>query len=253
VGVNDDVIEALREQQDELEGLIGSLDQEGWRRPSRCEGWSVADVVLHLAQTDELAIASAEGRFGDVIAALAGGDAVVSSIDEGVDVMVARERDIAPAELLERWRRAAHGFADLAADDPHRRVTWVAGDMTLRTLATTRLSETWIHTVDVAAGLGVDLAPTDRLWHIARLAWRTVPYAFARDGAALTGPVAFELRGPNGDDWTFAPDVPAATVVRGEAIDLCGVAGQRRDAADTGLRAEGPDADAVLALVRTYA
>ena len=43
------------------------------------------------------------------------------------------------------------------------------------------------------------------------------------------------------------------TTVTGDALDLCLVAGQRADAADTGLVAEGPDASDVLALVRTFA
>ena len=41
--------------------------------------------------------------------------------------------------------------------------------------------------------------------------------------------------------------------MRGDAVDLCLVAGQRADAADTGLVAEGPDGAEVLALVRTFA
>jgi uncharacterized protein (TIGR03084 family) len=129
----------------------------------------------------------------------------------------------------------------------------VAGQLTIRTLTTTRLAETWIHSGDVAAALGVQLAPSDRLRHIARLAWRTLPYAFARDGRALGGPVAFELRGPSGDEWRFEPDEPARTVVRGEAYELCLVAARRVDPRATSLEAEGPDGEAVLALVRTYA
>ncbi len=62
------------------------------------------------------------------------------------------------------------------------RVTWVSGQLSLHTLTATRLSEAWIHTGDIASALGVDLAPTDRLRHIARLAWRTLPYAFDRAG-----------------------------------------------------------------------
>ena len=53
---------ALEEQHAELAGLLEGLDDDGWAAPSRCEGWTVADVVLHLAQTDEMALASAEGR-----------------------------------------------------------------------------------------------------------------------------------------------------------------------------------------------
>jgi hypothetical protein len=88
---------------------------------------------------------------------------------------------------------------------------------------------------------------------VARLAWRTVPYAFARAGRELSGPVAFELRAPDGSTWSFAGDEPAATTITGDALDLCTVAGQRADAATTSLQGEGPDATAVLELVRTFA
>ncbi len=143
--------------------------------------------------------------------------------------------------------------AALLARLPADRVTWIVGDMAARTLATTRLAETWIHTGDVADGLGIDLAPTDRLWHIARLAWRTLPYAFDRAGHPPPGPVAFELTAPSGAAWSFAPDTPPATVVRGSGVELCQVASRRVEPSATGLVAEGPDGDAVLALVRTWA
>ena len=57
------IVTALEEQHAELAALLDGLDDRDWERPTRCEGWAVADVVLHLAQTDELALASARGRF----------------------------------------------------------------------------------------------------------------------------------------------------------------------------------------------
>ena len=250
----DAVVTALAEQHAELSALLVGLDEPGWQRPSRCEGWTVADVVLHLAQTDELALASARGRFREAVAGLAGDVAPASSIDDGADLMVARERGRPAAEIEARWRSGAEELAKvLRASDPGRRVVWVAGELSARTLATTRLAETWIHTGDVAAAFGRVLAPTDRLRHVARLAWRTLPYAFARAGRELTGPVAFELRGPDGSAWDFVPDSPPLTTIRGDGVELCLVAARRVEPRDTGLRGEGPDTGAVLELVRTYA
>ena len=137
--------------------------------------------------------------------------------------------------------------------DPHQRVTWVAGELSVRTLATTRLAETWIHSGDVAFAFGAPPSATDRLRHIARLAWRTLPYAFAQAGRELAGPVAFELRGPSGDPWDFLPDAPPVTVVRGDALDLCLLAARRAEPGATSLQGDGPDVDDVLELVRTYA
>jgi len=250
----DDVITALAEQQDELSMLLRGLDARGWERPSRCEGWSVADVVLHVAQTNEMAIGSAQGRFGTAMAQLTDGLEPAADIDEGADLMVQRDRGLSPDAILERFEAGGRELVELLrASDPHRRVPWVAGELSIRTLATTRLAETWIHTGDVAHALGVDLPLTGRLRHLARLAWRTLPYAFARDGRTMSGPVAFELVGPDGDAWTFTPDEPAVTTIRGPGADLVLVAARRVDPQDTALDGDGPDVDAVLALVRTYA
>ena len=49
------------------------------------------------------------------------------------------------------------------------------------------------------------------------------------------------------------PSITDQQIVTGTAIELCTVAGQRAAAADTGLRATGPDAHDVLRLVRTFA
>ena len=244
----------LEAQQAELTGLLEPLDDAAWQRPTPCEGWDVADVVLHLVQTNRMAQGSHDGRFDEVLAGLLEGAGPAADVDEGAARMVERERGLPPAALLGRWRTEA---ADLAASlrngDPDEKVTWVAGQLRRRTLAVTRLAETWIHTGDVATALGVALEPTARLRHVARLAWRTLPYAFERAGRTLQGPVAFDLTGPDGDAWRFDGPDPAATVVRGPGAELCAVAGRRIDPATTALTAEGPNADAVLALVRTYA
>ena len=137
--------------------------------------------------------------------------------------------------------------------DLSTRVTWVAGELSARSLATTRLAETWIHTGDVAGALGVSLVPGDRLRQIARLAWRTLPYAFATADLTMSGPVEFRLVAPGGESWDFVPDEPAVTSISGSAVELCDVAARRADPSSTSLHGHGPDADSVLALVRTYA
>jgi uncharacterized protein (TIGR03084 family) len=250
----DAIVTALAEQQAELAGLLAPLDERGWQRPSPCEGWTVADVVLHLAQTDELALASVQGRFNDVMGELAGGMGSAGTVDDGAALMVEQERGQPASALRDRWQCGADTLRDaFDACDLHERVVWVAGQLSARTLATTRLAETWIHTGDVADALGTSLAPTDRLWQIARLAWRTLPYAFAREGRELAGPVTFELRAPSGEAWDFVPDDEPLTVIRGDAVELCLVAARRVAPEDTELRGDGPDAEALLELVRTYA
>ena len=42
----DEVVDALRDQLDELDTLVSGLDDTGWVKPSACPGWSVADVLV---------------------------------------------------------------------------------------------------------------------------------------------------------------------------------------------------------------
>jgi uncharacterized protein (TIGR03084 family) len=250
----DPVVDALAAQQAELSALLGGLAAADWRAPTRCDGWDVSDVVLHLAQSNEMAIGSATGRFAVVLATLTDSIGSTGSVDDGVAKMVERERGLTPAELEERWTAGATRLLEvLAAIDLSTRVQWAVGLLSARTLATTRQAETWIHTVDVAEAVGITLPPTDRLQFIARLAWRTLPYAFSSAGRTLAGPVAFHLLSPGGEPWDFVPDEPPVTTITGPAVELCAVAARRLDPSATTLSAVGPDADAVLALIRTYA
>jgi uncharacterized protein (TIGR03084 family) len=250
----DELVDALADQQAELGTLLRGLTESDWRLPTRCQGWDVADVVTHLSQTDAMAVDSAGGHFAPVTADPFTDTALSASIDVGAAHLVEDARGVPYDELFRRWSTGASRLVEiLAAMDLSTRVTWVAGTLSARTLVTTRLAETWIHTGDVAAGLSVTLPDTDRLRPIARLAWRTLPYAFASAGRTMAGPVAFHLSSPDGGLWDFVPDHPAVTTISGSASELCTVAARRIDPSATGLWGEGPDVEAVLALLRTYA
>ena len=55
------IFEDLEAEQDRLDGILAGLDEAQWTSPSAAAGWTVADVVLHLAQSDEAVVASAAG------------------------------------------------------------------------------------------------------------------------------------------------------------------------------------------------
>src|SRR5947209_3219318 len=92
----DEVLTALAGQDDELDELIGGLDESGWARPSRCPDWSISDVVLHLAQTNEMTAASAERRLTEAAAAFGNpaGAKPAATVDDlaGLAVAAARGR-----------------------------------------------------------------------------------------------------------------------------------------------------------------
>ena len=219
---------ALAEQQAELSGLLANLDEHDWQRPSPCEGWTVADVVLHMVQTNALAIASARDEFPSAAGEMASGARSEMTVDDAAALAVERERGEPGAVLRARWQEGADELLEvLGTSDPSKRVTWVAGQLSVRTLTTTRLAETWIHANDVADALGVQLTPAPRLKDVARLAWRTLPYAFARPAVSCTGRSPFssavptERRGPSRPTTSQSPR-SAATASNSASSRLVG-------------------------------
>jgi uncharacterized protein (TIGR03084 family) len=240
--VTDDfVAETLR-----LQGILGLLTQAQWRAGSGAAGWSVADVVLHLAQSDESVVASASG--GDYQARVAG----AGTVDDWAARLVEAERTT-PDLVFARWREARDAAVEALRDaDQDRPLPWVSGPVKPATLTTTRLAEYWAHGLDITEPLGIDFPDTSRLRHIAWLAHRTLPYALSRAGQTPAA-VRCSLTAPDeATTWTFGPD-DADSEISGSAAAFCRVAAQRLDPADSGLRATGPHGPAALRVVRTYA
>ena len=239
--MDDFVAEALR-----LQGILGLLTQAQWQADSLADGWSVADVVLHLAQSDEAVAASADGADHRADVAAAG------TVDDWAARLVEAERTT-PDLVFARWREARDTAVEaLRAADPELPLPWVAGPMKPATIATTRLAEYWAHGLDITQPLGLDFPDTDRLRHIAWLAHRTLPYALSRAGAEPAA-VRCSLTAPDeATTWTFGPD-DADSEITGSAGAFCRVAAQRLDPADSGLRATGPHGATALRVVRTYA
>ena len=240
------IFDDLEAEQERLEAILDGLDAAAWRSPSAAEGWSVADVVLHLAQTEDAVVVSAAGGDGfDLMRPESTG------VDDAAERMVQAER-AEPAVVFERWkagRRAA--LAALRTADPQKPIPWVATRLKPATLATTRLAEHWAHGLDITGPLGAPLPDTDRLRHIAWLAHGTLPYAFAL-ASQEAHPVYCELVGPSGDIWRYGP-TDADSTITGPAGAFCRVGAQRLAPQDSGLLAEGPNGQAALRVLRTYA
>jgi uncharacterized protein (TIGR03084 family) len=242
------IFEDLAAEEDRLEKILSGLDEAQWASASAADGWTIADVVLHLAQSEEAAAATA--THGTLRGAL--GTVPGDTTDERADAAVRAER-AAPAEVFARWQRARQAaLAAMRDADPDLAVQWMVGTIKPATLATTRLAEHWAHGLDIAGPLGADFPDTDRLKHIAWLAHRTLPYALSLAGEP-TAPVRCELTAPDGEQvWRFGP-AKAESAITGAAGEFCRVAAQRLDPARSGLQASGPAGATALHLVRTYA
>jgi uncharacterized protein (TIGR03084 family) len=249
------IFDDLDAEQQRLDEILARLDDQQWAAPSRAEGWTIADVMLHLAQSEEAVVFTAAATEWPG-AEWPGAD--IANRPDGLNVddfaaEAVRVERATTEPVLTRWRRArSAGLAALRAADPRQPLRWVEAPLKPATLATTRLAEHWAHGLDITVALGIDFPDNERLRHIAWLAHRTLPYAFALAGQP-PGDLSCVLTAPNGSDiWSFGPP-GAPSVITGPAGAFCRVAAQRLAPEQSGLQATGPDADAALHLLRTYA
>jgi uncharacterized protein (TIGR03084 family) len=241
-----DVIGDLEAELQRIEELLSSLDEPSWLAPSAAAGWSNADVVLHLAQSEEAVIDSTQGR-----SLLEGRAFVGNSVDEIMNNWVASER-ASPDVVFARWRTAWRGAVQgLRAADPQQPLPWVAAPLKPNAMATTRLAEHWAHILDVAGPLGLDYPDTDRLQHIAWLAYRTLPYSFGVAGEEAAD-VYVELTAPSGATWTYGSPESASSI-RGDAGAFCRVGARRLAAEESGLQTTGPAGATAIRVLRNYA
>jgi uncharacterized protein (TIGR03084 family) len=246
------IIDDLQAEQEALESVLVELGESDWAAPSAADGWTVADVVLHLAQTEEAVVHSLRNdgtRLAEYWRHLT--TSVDGTVDGAMGALVRSERGPGRA-VLDRWAAARRCALDaLRRADPHRPAPWVATPLKPRTLATTRLAEHWAHALDVTAALGIHYPDTDRLRHIAWLGHATLPYAFGLAGYERHD-VYCELTAPDGTLWRFGPSF-AASWVTGPASAFCRVGARRLLPETEELVTTGRHAALALQVLRNYA
>jgi len=232
----------LAAEQATLDDLLARTPADRWRTPTPAAGWDVADTMWHLLTAERAALVS---------------------LTDDQDWLADRPRhdvgprpDMEPADLLAEWRVARGATLDACARREGRaRVPWGGRRMSVRSLATARLMETWAHGLDCFAALEVQPVDTDRILHVAWLGWRSLPYAFAVNGEQPAAPpdqLRLELRAPSGVTWTLGPDKCSAAV-RGEAGVWCRVVTHRwRQPRPPPLEAEGALAEQAVAIAQAF-
>ena len=244
------VLDDLRDESAELDGLVGELSAERWAVDTPAAGWTIAHQIAHLAWTDQAALLAVTDA--DAFAAHAA--VALKSPETFVDDGAREGAAVPPGELLASWRDGREALQRaLRAAPAGARFPWYGPPMSAASVATARIMETWAHGQDVADTLGVRRTPTDRLRHVARIGVRARNYAYAVRG--LTPPAEefrVELHAPGGDLWTYGPE-DAAQRVTGPALDFCLLATRRVHRDDVAVRAEGPDAEHWLTIAQAFA
>jgi len=225
-----DQLDPLTRQRRRLEGVLEDLQPQDWRTQSRCTGWSVQDVVAHLAGVNTFWTASVRaGLAGRPTRVLANFDPVATP-----EQMVAPTRDLVPQAVLAQFVSSNRELMDALGELDDEGWAAIAetppGHLPIRLLASHALWDSWVHERDIVLPLGrVQPRHPDEvrasLGYVCALAAALVVLtgsAPARSlGVVAEDPVVrLVLRLSEGVEVHDVAPPPGAPVLRGDAVAL---------------------------------
>jgi len=242
-----EILTDLKAEQEALDRFLSSLSEPQWDLPSPAEGWTLRDSVSHIAHIDEVAVSLLRGDNSPLEEA--------AKVGFGFsNIGLQKGRLMKPSGVLIWWREVRSVMMEeLSRCDPKKRIPWFAMPMGARAFATARLMETWAHGLDCFDTVGALPEDTDRLRHIALLAYMARPYAYQVNGLQFPGtPLRLELVLPSGMPWSQGEE-NARDRIKGKASEFCRVAVRRRHWKDMSLEIEGNEAKRFIEIIQTYA
>jgi len=246
------VSDALREEGDNLYGLLKDEPASVFDHKTAFKDWTVWDVIAHLHVSDLQGLASAKGE--ETFKAEA--KPMIAAMKEGRSLIeYTRERcaGISGADLFARWHETFGEMCDrFDALDPDARLKWFGPDMGLRMFATARQMETWAHASEIYDLLGKTRVETDRIQNIVVIGIKTYKFAYAIRGKEAPEPQPYvKLTAPSGAVWEFGE--PGENAIVGTAVDFAHTVTQSRNVADTDLTVTGPIAQDWMSIAQCFA
>ncbi len=196
-GRPDDVLAGVTRQRRRLEATLATLDDDEWSSASRCDAWTVQDVIAHVIGVNTFWHTS-------VTAGLAGTPTrILTGFDPAATppLMVDSMRALTPAEVLDQFVSSNDAFLDAIAELDESEWSILAeapaGHLPIRLLAHHALWDCWIHERDIVLPLG--LTPPvepDEVGACLRFATALSPAFAISAGRAPNGVFAVEASEP---------------------------------------------------------
>ncbi len=220
----DIAVPAIRQRR-RLATTLATFTDEQWAHPSRCEGWSNRDVIVHLDSTNSFwALAISAGLQGAPTQFLATFDPVASPAQ-----LVAGAADRTTEEVLASFTASASALADLWAslgDDG-----WAAtaeappGHVSVSIVTHHALWDSWVHERDILLPLGIAPAEeADEIEACLRYAASLGPAFAVNNGTALRGFLGINVTQPS----------VSAVVEVGDHVHVCCIGEPEPDVTLTG-------------------
>lgn len=193
----------LDDEAGRLDAFLSGLGGSGWQRASRCAGWTVRDVLGHLAAGEDYHRACLDGTVAAFLASFAGRGG--TDLDSVNALGVAGYAALSPEQVLARWRAASAGNRRRFRERADGVVDTSVGDYPCRWQAFHVAAELATHADDIGV-------PVTHDEHGQRTAWRA---RYSRFALAEAKP-RLEIRHAGGR--TTVTDGPTAAEIDDEDL-----------------------------------
>lgn len=227
--IGDPAVPLVRQRR-RLGTILRALDGDQWAASSRCDAWSVRDVVAHLTGVDQFWLLAITGALnGEPTRFLEGFDPVATP-----PLLVDGMADVAPDALLARYLDGVDALA--AVVEPLDGAQWLLpgeappGHMALHGLARHALWDAWTHERDIVVPLGLShTEEDDEIRACLEYAASIGPAFLAMNGSTRPGAIAIDGSDPSvhvvvvlGETVVVhADEAPAdAVTIEGRSVDL---------------------------------
>lgn len=214
-GRPDDQLAPATRQRRRLERTLATLSGDDWHVPSRCDGWSVQDVVAHLVGVNTFWAASVRaGAAGTPTRILSGFDPAATP-----PLLIAPMRTLTATEVLDQFVQSNDDFLGAVAELDDASWSLVAeappGHIPIRLLVHHALWDSWIHERDIALPLGLTHpVEADEVASSLRYVAALAPALALLSATACTGTFAVHTTDP---EVCFELDVTESATVRNES------------------------------------
>lgn len=143
-----------------VQSLLDSLSPEEWTRATRCEGWTVRDLVAHLDSDEEYNEACLEDRVKDLVAGFKDPDTFNAQ-------QIERRAHLSNEEIFEQWTsRQAHVREEWAKLGLMAEIPTFIGSYPLRAQIWHIASEYATHGDDMGVFIGEEEAEFRLMWRV---------------------------------------------------------------------------------------
>jgi uncharacterized protein (TIGR03083 family) len=160
VGLNP--FDILDREAGRLDAFFSTRSADEWLRPTRCDRWTVADILRHLTATEVYHKACLDGTVAALVAQV--GERGATDLDSANDLGVADLADGPTSELLRQWRIANAESRRRFRERDGGTVDTSIGEYPCRWQAFHVASELATHADDIGVPLVVDEINDRRTW-----------------------------------------------------------------------------------------